>query len=184
LSAINREREETEAKEKYDSINQFLRSKGLDPKEYRVCYELVTQTDNNPVRRSAVPERFYNYHDYLKRLQSLTDEEKTLLNTKWEFNFDKWNWQEGGEKQNPDAFIATRNDLTDMTSLDSKLYPYREELQKIIVAQRDGRTPDLYAEAVSERKEEPAADSSEKKWIRMTPAVEKIQKERQKGKLG
>ena len=85
---------------------------------------------------------------------------------------------------NPDAFIATRNDLTDMTSLDSKLYPYREELQKIIVAQRDGRTPDLYAEAVSERKEEPAADSSEKKWIRMTPAVEKIQKERQKGKLG
>ncbi len=132
-----------EVKKDFDGIRQFIASKGLDPGKYRFSYKMIVKTEpdpKNPNSKIGQLEEFKNYHDYLKRLQNLTDEEKGKLNTNW--SSPDW-----GDWHSPDVFANFYNEM-DIAESKSELYPHRDAIRKIIGSQQTGEAKDLYAEAI------------------------------------
>ena len=156
-------------KRQYDGIVKFIASKGIDQGKYTFDYRAIFKTvpdPKNPDSRAGELEEFKNYHDYLRRLNNLTDEERKELNTGWRS-------QEWGHWNSPDVFT---NFYEDLDNPDSELYPYRDEIRSIIVAQKDGIAIDLYAEAVKSGEIKEIADeiagASERSPIELTEVAE------------
>lgn len=128
------------AKKEWDGLSRFIKSKGLDPEKYGFDYKAIFRMEpsvSQPGEEIGALEVFESYHDYLNRLQNLTEEEKKWLDTGWESStMGKWS--------SPAVFSSGMN----LDKPESELYPYRDEIWNMMNAQRTGEAQDFYAEAV------------------------------------